>query len=136
MVTVANAHGMVPGGPIPKPSGGRRPLSVLGDDVEREPWSLVAEDGVVSRGILYRPRGTRPTLGIHMLHPRADFSEHQYLVPFVQAGYMALGCESRWPNNDEECIHEQLLLDFAAGLNLLREHGAEVVVLVGSSGGS
>jgi hypothetical protein len=39
-------------------------------------------------------------------------------------------------NNDEECVHEQLLLDFAAGVNLLREQGAEAVVLVGSSGGS
>src|ERR1700689_180301 len=99
----ANEYGMTPAGPVPKASGGRVPLAVLGSDADREGWSLVAEDGAPSKGTLYRPHGQRPKAGVHMLHPRADFSEHQYLVPFVQAGYTVLGCESRWPNNDEAC---------------------------------
>jgi hypothetical protein len=123
-------------GVVPSPSGGRLPLSILGDEAEREAWTLVSEDGALSRGILYRPRGRRPKVGIHLLRPRADFTENYAIAPLVRAGYMALGCESRWPNNDMDCIHEVLLLDVAAGVNLLRSQGAGQVVLLGNSGGS
>src|SRR5262245_43854215 len=134
MPRIYDGYGCWPGGPAPKPAGGRPPLVGLGPDVEREAFDIVAEDGILSRGMLFRPKGKRPKVAVHMLHPRADFTTHQYLVPFIQAGYMALGCDSRWPNNDEDCIHETLLLDFAAGMHLLQEQGAEKIVLLGSSG--
>ena len=39
-------------------------------EVEFEPLTLLAEDGAVSRGMLYRPRGKRPKVGVH---PSATF---------------------------------------------------------------
>jgi hypothetical protein len=43
---------------------------------------------------------------------------------------------SRSPNNDLSLVHEQALLDFAAGHVLLREQGFDRVVSLGHSGGA
>jgi hypothetical protein len=68
------------------------------------------------------------------MHPRANFSHH-YLVPgLVDAGH-AVFCEnSRWLGNDSMLIHEQVLLDVAAGVAAMRRR-FERVVLCGNSGG-
>lgn len=39
------------------------------DDTQREAVSIVAEDGGGSRGVLYRLRGTRPRVGVHLMRP-------------------------------------------------------------------
>ncbi|HEY1973012.1 MAG TPA: alpha/beta hydrolase [Pseudonocardia sp.] len=94
---------------------------------------LVAQDGGHSRAILYRLGGERTA--VLLMHPRADVSSH-YLVPaLLDAGYAVLGAQSRYFNNDEDCRHEAVLADVAAGLALLREHGYQHVVLLGNSGG-
>ncbi len=45
------------------------------------------------------------------------------------------GHDSRYLNNDMDCLHELLLLDIAAGMRRLRELGFDQIVLVGNSGG-
>ncbi len=71
-----------------------------------------------------------------MAHPRADFSTH-YSIPFwIDAGFAAFGFNTRYLNNDAMMLHENLLLDLAAGISFLRdEAGFEKIVMLGNSGG-
>src|SRR5690606_11137286 len=95
-------------------SGANVAVASIGPDVEREPVDLVAEDGGVSRGVLYTPRGTRPTVGVHLMHPRTDQSRNYNVPPLVAAGYAVLARAGRWVNNDIDPEHERLLPDVAA----------------------
>lgn len=117
------------------PKGANFPLSAVPDTVEIEFQSFVAEDGGISRGLLYRPRGKRPRVGVHLLHPRTDQTQNYNILPLVQAGYAVLGRSGRWVNNDINTIHERLLLDLAAGIRGLKAAGCEAVILLGNSGG-
>ncbi len=71
-----------------------------------------------------------------LAHPRADFAQH-YSIPFwVDAGFAAFAQNTRYLNNDSMMIHENLLLDLAAGIRFLREEqGFERIVMIGNSGG-
>jgi len=115
--------------------GARFVLDDVPADVERIPVELRAEDGGLARGTLYRKQGTRPRVGALMLHPRMDQSQSYILLPLVAAGYAALGCGSRWVHNDSAAIQERIVLDVAAAVRVLHDHGCEQVVLVGNSGG-
>lgn len=117
------------------PKGANFPLSAVPDNVEIEFQSFNAEDGAVSRGLLYRPRGVRPRVGVHVMHPRTDQTQNYNILPLVQAGYAVMGRSGRWVNNDIHTIHERLLLDVAAGIRGLKEAGCEAVLLLGNSGG-
>jgi hypothetical protein len=116
-------------------SGANFRLSEVDADIDYEAVGLVADDGGASRGLLYRRRGTRPTVGVHLLHPRTDQSQNYNILPLVRAGCLVLGRAGRWVNNDVATEHERLVLDLAAGVRLLRERGCEQVVLLGNSGG-
>jgi hypothetical protein len=107
----------------------------LPDDTEITPIQLIAEDGVMSRGMLYKRRGVKTNVAIHMMHPRSDSANYN-ILPMVSAGYAILVRASRWPNNDVTTVHELLLLDFAAGVKYLREAGYEKIIHLGNSGGS
>jgi hypothetical protein len=120
---------------VSAPTGALMDLSTVGDDVEALPVFLTAEDGATSRGLLWRKRGTRPKVGVHVMHPRTDQSYNYNILPLVEAGYAVLGRAGRWPNNDVATIHELLVLDVAAGVRYLRAQGCEQVVLLGNSGG-
>jgi hypothetical protein len=108
--------------------------SAMGD-VDSKPVYLTAEDGAPSRGIFWKKAGTRPRVGIHMMHPRADISYHYATPALVEAGYAVLGRASRWPNNDVATEHEIVLLDLAEGIRYLQSQGCEQVILLGNSGG-
>jgi hypothetical protein len=97
-----------------------------------EPVSLETADRALAQGWLYT-RGGEETV-VCLMHPRANFSHH-YLVPgLVERGF-AVFCEnSRWLGNDSMLIHEQVLLDVAAGVEAMRRR-YERVVLCGNSGG-
>jgi pimeloyl-ACP methyl ester carboxylesterase len=97
---------------------------------------LYAADGGKSRGILYQPAQGKPRTAVIMAHPRADFAQH-YSIPFwVEAGFAAFAQNTRYLNNDSLMIHENLLLDLAAGIRFLREEqGFEHIVMIGNSGG-
>jgi acetyl esterase/lipase len=116
-------------------SGANFALAHVDDDMDYEAVSLVADDGGVSRGVLYRRRGTHPTTGVHLMHPRTDQSQNYNILPLVRAGYLVLGRAGRWVNNDIATEHERLVFDMAAGVRLLRDRGCEHVALLGNSGG-
>lgn len=101
--------------------------------VAREPVALEAADGGLSTGILYTT-GRHRTV-VCFLHPQADMSRHYATPHLTAAGYAVFGQNSRWLNNDALCVHEQLLLDVAAGVRFLRERGFTQVILTGNSGG-
>jgi len=103
--------------------------------LQREPVTMIAQDGVPSRGLLYSPEGATPRVGVHLLHPRTDQSQNYNIEPLAKAGYMVLGRGGRSVNNDVDTVHEEILLDFAAGVRLLRDRGCEKVILLGNSGG-
>jgi hypothetical protein len=101
--------------------------------VTREPVALEAADGGISTGILYNAAAARTV--VCFMHPQADMSRH-YATPYLtDAGYAVFGQNSRWLNNDALCVHEQLLLDVAAGVRFLRQRGFSHIILAGNSGG-
>jgi esterase/lipase len=107
--------------------------STLPGTARQEIVRLVGEDGGHSRAIHYTIAGERTA--VLATHPRADVSSH-YLVPaLLDAGFAVLALQSRYFNNDEDCLHEALLADVAAATRFLRVRGYENVVLLGNSGG-
>jgi hypothetical protein len=70
------------------------------------------------------------------MHPRANFSRHYGVPGLLEAGFAVLCINSRWLNNDATLIHEQVLLDVAAGLAAIRERYDRVVLCGNSGGGS
>lgn len=109
--------------------------SEVPDGIERTPLSFVARDGAVSRGLLYRPPGRMPRVGVHVMHPKTDQTANYNILPLVKAGYAVLGRAGRWVNNDIGTIHEKVLLDVAEGVRHLGNAGCEQVILLGNSGG-
>jgi len=100
------------------------------------PVQLYAADFGKSRGILYIPAKGKPRTVVIMAHPRADFSTHYSIPYWVEAGFAAFGFNTRYLNNDAMMLHENLLLDLAAGIRYLREEeGFEKIVMLGNSGG-
>jgi pimeloyl-ACP methyl ester carboxylesterase len=97
---------------------------------------LYAADGAKSRGLLYMPATSKPRTVVIMAHPRGDFAQH-YSIPFwVEAGFAAFAQNTRYLNNDSMMLHENLLIDLAAGMRYLREEqGFERIVMLGNSGG-
>lgn len=105
--------------------------------IEHLAQTIVPQDThAITRGIFWRPAGKRPRVGVHIMHPRNDQSLNYNVLPLVKAGYAVLGRGGRWPNSDIATTHEHVLLDVAAGVRRLREHGCEQVVLLGNSGGA
>jgi hypothetical protein len=69
------------------------------------------------------------------MHPRQDVTFHD-IIPHLLARGLAVWTQgSRSPNNDLNLLHEQALLDFAAGQVFLVEHGFDHIVPLGHSGG-
>jgi hypothetical protein len=93
---------------------------------------LKAEDGGVSRGVLYSTGKERTV--VCLMHPRADMTRH-YLIPYlVDNGVAFFAQESRWPGTDIATIHEVLLADVAAAMTHLRARNFDFIVLLGNSG--
>ncbi|MGH9212942.1 MAG: alpha/beta hydrolase [Acidimicrobiales bacterium] len=88
------------------------------------------------QGIYHRPAGTRPRVAMIATHYNVDFSEH-YLSDYMAArGFGYLGWNTRFRGDEAHFLLDHALVDIGAGVRWLRdEAGAEVVVLVGNSGG-
>ncbi len=98
--------------------------------------TLITDDGIPTRAVLYWKDGVAPRTGAHLMHPRTDQTQNYNIVGLVNAGVAVLGRAGRWVNNDVDTVHETLMIDMAAGVRYLREEvGCEKVVLVGNSGG-
>jgi hypothetical protein len=117
------------------PTGANVNLSDI-RNCEVETVQLVAQDGGRSRGILYVPTNKPSRIGVHIMHPRTDQSFNYNVPPLVDSGCMVLARAGRWVNNDTTAVHEMLLFDVAAGVQLLRNRGCEIVALLGNSGGA
>ncbi len=97
---------------------------------------LYADDGGKARGLLYEPPDRRPGTVVIMAHPRVDFAQHYSIPYWVEAGFAAFALNTRYLNNDATMLHENLLLDLAAGIRYLREErGFDRIVMLGNSGG-
>lgn len=102
--------------------------------VETSVHELTTQDGAKVTGILRAPAGARTV--VTLMHPRQDVTWHGQVPYLLDAGYAVWTQGSRSPNNDLNLLHEQTLLDAAAGHLLLRSLGFENVVCLGHSGGA
>ena len=104
--------------------------------VQQTVVQLYGADGVKSRGILYMPPNRTPRTAVFMAHPRGDFFQHYSIPYWVEAGFAAFAQNTRYLNNDSMMLHENLLIDLAAGTRFLREErGFDHIVMLGNSGG-
>jgi hypothetical protein len=107
---------------------GRRPAATVSSVHE-----LGTHDGATVRGVLATVPGARTV--VCLMHPRQDVTHHPLVPLLLQAGVAVWTQHSRSVNNDLGLVHEQALLDVAAGLSFVREQGFESVVTLGHSGG-
>lgn len=91
-------------------------------------------DGASAPGVLYRLGGA--TTAVMLMHPRQDLSRHYLISLLLNAGASVYVQGVRSVNNDLNLLHEEALLDAAAGVCRLRDEGFDKVVLAGPSGGS
>ncbi|MCS7478035.1 alpha/beta hydrolase family protein [Umezawaea endophytica] len=103
------------------------------DDVTTSVHQLRTHDQAQVTGVLRRPAGARTV--VTFMHPRQDVTNHALVPHFLAAGLAVWTQGSRSPNNDLALLHEQAIIDFAAGQVFLRDLGFESVVALGHSGG-
>ncbi|WP_405793780.1 hypothetical protein [Streptomyces sp. NBC_01506] len=97
------------------------------------PHELTTADGATVSGVLRTVPGARTV--VSLMHPRQDFTHH-VLVPELLARGAAVWTQgTRSVNNDINLLHEQAVLDMAAGQAFLRDAGFDHVVTLGHSGG-
>jgi hypothetical protein len=94
---------------------------------------LATNDGATVTGVLRVPPGSSSVVTI--MHPRQDVTHHSLVPYLLGTGYAVWTQGSRSPNNDLNLLHEQAIIDMAAGQVYLREAGFEHVVSLGHSGG-
>ncbi|WP_019202281.1 hypothetical protein [Tsukamurella sp. 1534] len=94
---------------------------------------LTTSDGATVAGLLRTVPGA--TAVAFLMHPRNDFSHHVLVPEFLRRGVAVWTQGSRTMGNDLTLLHEQALLDMAAGHVFLRHGGFETVISVGHSGG-
>lgn len=94
---------------------------------------LTTADGATVRGVLAAVPGARTV--VCLMHPRQDLTHHPLVPLLLRAGSAVWTQATRSVNNDLTLVHEQALLDVAAGLVFLREQGFDSVVTLGHSGG-
>jgi fermentation-respiration switch protein FrsA (DUF1100 family) len=103
--------------------------------VETEVLSLTTADKAKLAGVLYKKEGSKPKIGLIIMHPVVDFHRHYAARPLAEAGIWVLGLNSRYTRFEHAVIMERVLLDLGEGVKLLRERGCTAVALVGNSGG-
>ncbi|WP_439380895.1 alpha/beta hydrolase [Amycolatopsis lexingtonensis] len=94
---------------------------------------LTTADGATVRGVLSTVPGA--TTVVCLVHPRQDLTHHPLVPSLLRAGVAVWTQHTRSVNNDLNLVHEQALLDVAAGQVFLRERGFDAVVVLGHSGG-
>jgi hypothetical protein len=95
---------------------------------------LTTTDGASVTGVLRTFPGARTVVTI--MHPRQDVTHHVLVPELLSRGYAVWTQGSRSPNNDLTLVHEQAIIDFAAGQVRLRKLGFDAVVSLGHSGGA
>lgn len=97
----------------------------------------VGAGGYPCQGLYWTPKGTpRPRVAVIATHYNVDFSEHYIARYFAQRGFGFLGWNTRFRGNEDLFLLEHALIDIGAGVDWLREKaGAEIIVVLGNSGG-
>jgi hypothetical protein len=103
------------------------------DSVITTSFELSTFDGAKVQGILHRLRGSRSVIAI--MHPRQQLAHHPMVAHFLNLGASVWTQDTRSPNNDLNLVHEQAILDVAAGQVHLRHLGFDSVLTFGHSGG-
>ncbi len=95
------------------------------------------DDAKVTGVLRVAPRDpARARTVVMIMHPLQDTTNHGQVPLLLERGYAVWTQVSRSPNNDLSLLHEQCLLDVAAGISFLREHFDRVVTLGHSGGGT
>ncbi|WP_159930930.1 MULTISPECIES: alpha/beta hydrolase [Nocardia] len=94
---------------------------------------LTTFDGWKVSGVLRTLPGAATV--VSLMHPRQDLTHHVLVPELVARGFAVWTQGTRSTNNDLDLIHEQALLDVAAGQVFLRDHGFDNRVTLGHSGG-
>lgn len=102
-------------------------------EVRHEFIQLKTQDGGRPQALYQRPEGQQPKMAVVIMHPRHEDFQHFALEPLAKLGYGALGLSPR--QGDRSGVHEELLLDVAAGVKFLKSRGVQRVFLIGHSGG-
>lgn len=96
-------------------------------------FELATFDGARVMGVLHELPGA--TTVVCLAHPRQVLTHHPMIAHLLHMGVSVWTQETRSPNNDINLVHEQALLDVAAGQTHLRDIGYENVLTFGHSGG-
>jgi hypothetical protein len=94
---------------------------------------LTTSDGATVSGVLRTVPGARTVVCI--MHPRQDVTHHVLVPDLLMRGFAVWTQGSRSVGNDLSLVHEQALLDAAAGQVFLRDRDFAAVVTLGHSGG-
>jgi hypothetical protein len=94
---------------------------------------LKTHDKATVNGVLSTVPGAKSV--VCLMHPRSDSSHHGLINPLLNMGTAVWSQQPRSVNNDLQLVHEQALLDVAAGMSFLRGQGFESVIPFGHSGG-
>jgi hypothetical protein len=94
---------------------------------------LTTADGATVSGVLRTVPGAATVMCI--AHPRQDVTHHVMVPGLLARGFAVWTQGTRSPNNDLSLLHEQAVLDIAAGQSFLRDRDWSSVVTLGHSGG-
>ncbi len=91
-------------------------------------------DGANVKGTLFHPPGA--TTCVTVIHPRLDMSGHPMIGLLLKAGVAVWSQGMRAVGADHTLVHEQALLDVAAGYAVPRARYDRLVPLAHSGGGT
>src|SRR5467141_3737893 len=94
---------------------------------------LQTHDGAKVSGVLRVVPGVRTVVAL--MHPRQDVTHHPLVPELLARGFAVWTQGTRSVNNDIALLHEQALLDVAAGQAFLRQLDFDAIVTLGHSGG-
>ncbi|MTD53067.1 alpha/beta hydrolase [Amycolatopsis pithecellobii] len=103
------------------------------ESVQTSLHELKTFDGAQVCGVLHRLPGSSTVMVL--MHPRQSLAHHPMIGWFLTMGASVWTQDTRSPNNDLNLVHEQAILDLAAGQVFLRDLGFESVITFGHSGG-
>jgi hypothetical protein len=109
-------------------------LEVSDPSVQVTLHELKTTDNARIAGILHSPGGRRGTV-VSIMHPRQDVSHHPLVGQLLARGLSVWTQGPRSVNNDLALVHEQTLLDVAAGQAFLVNQGYDALITLGHSGG-
>ncbi len=98
---------------------------------------LRAHDMRQLRALYWVREGHAPTIGVVVMHPRVDFTQHYAIPRLVAAGFGVVAAQTRHAGNDTMAEHEEMVLDVGACVRYLVDKvGVSKVVLLGNCGGA